>query len=813
VLQNPLSTAIGSQEISFGQTFQADQVPQGGQIMALINGVEVAVQMDVKTTYPDGSVEMAVLTLLQPALAANASTDVMLVKSTAAPAPAINLATALANYSLTVDLSMTNADGSVTPVHIDAVAALEAALKAGTATYWLQGPNATQAEVDVPVSGSMHLVFDITAYANGTFTTDVQFDNDLAMGATGGAVQYNATITQNGTVAYQQSDIQQLQYENWDQQVWSGTAPAVNVQHDIAALEATGAIANYDLTTGVSESLLASEESIMAAAGWDTPLAANGVTQGMPATGGRGDIGPTTQANAAWLLTQSSQAAAYALGQADASGAVPWNFYNAAAGTWLNTAQYPDIWIDPRANPDNGTTPLTQQVPTDTPWIADQAHQPDLAYDAYLLTGSEYYLSELNAQASYSVISQWPDATEGRDGAQGNVIQGNQVRGAAWSLREIDEAAYANPTGSAEKAYFTGIANNNWQWLVAQLPTWTAEEGQTSGYIPGGYSAGVLPAWQQDYFVSTAVEAAEQGNQDALTYLEWSTNFIAGRFLNGAAGFDPHNGATYNLGTVTPSGATDTTWAELQASTVVLGDDNGTGWTITDGGDYAELALQSLAGLITTTESAESIEAYGYLVGSGAPYIDTATFQSDTQFDIVPRLSDGNLLTGNNVFISNDTVNGTVVTGSATADQLITETGTANVTIQGGSGMNLLYAGSGATTLIGGANADYLFGGSGADTFSAGAGSNYMMAGTGAATFNLNTADVAQDIIAGFKIGTDLLHITQGTGAVLNTTQDMSLIQGATQDSSGSAVLHLSATHDVTLSGIAANQVTRAMFA
>jgi Ca2+-binding RTX toxin-like protein len=452
-------------------------------------------------------------------------------------------------------------------------------------------------------------------------------------------------------------------------------------------------------------------------------------------------------------------------------------------------------------------------VPTDTPWTADPAHEPDLSYVAYLMTGSQYYLNELNAEASYSLVAEWPDATAGRDGAQGNVIQGEQLRGAAWSLRQIDEAAYANPTGSAEKAYFTGIENNNWQWLVAQLPTWTAQEGQTSGYIPGGYSAGVLPPWQQDYFVSTAVEAAEQGNKDALTYLEWSTNFIAGRFLNGAAGFAPHNGATYNLGTETPSGATDTTWAQMQASTVVLGQDNGTGWAITEGGNYAELALQSLAGLITTTESAEAVQAYGYLLGSGAPYIDTATHQTDTQFNIVPRLTDGNLLTGDNVHISNDTINGTVVSGSATADQLINETGSANVTLQGGSGMNLLFAGSGTTSLVGGGNADYLFGSTGADTFSAGAGSNYMMAGTGAATFALNNADVAQDIIAGFKIGTDHLQISQSTGAVLNTTQDMSLIQGATQDSSGSAVLHLSATHDVTLSGIAASQLTRAMFA
>jgi hypothetical protein len=638
VLQNPLSTALGAQEITFAQTFQDGGVPLGGQVMALINGVEVAVQMDVKTSYADGSVETAVLTMLQPALAANSSTNVMLVNSTVAPGAAINLATALANYSLGVDLSITNADGSVTPVHIDAVAAMEAALKAGTASYWLQGPNATQAEVDVPVSGSLHVVFDITAYANGTYSADVQFDNDLAMGATGGAVTYNATITQNGSVAYQQSNIQQYQYQNWHQEVWSAGAPAVNVQHDIAALEATGAVQNYDLTAGVSTSVLDSEASTMAAPGWGGPLAVNGVSQYMPTTGGRGDIGPTTQADAAWLLTQTPQAAAYALGQADAAGAVPWNFYNAAAGTWLNTAQYPDIWVDGRGGPGSYTTGLTQQVSSDTGWTTDPAHQPDLSYLAYLMTGSRYYLDELNAQASWSVIDQWP-AEQARNKGEGNVIRGAQLRGAAWDLREIDEAAYANPAGSAEKAYFTGIANANWSWLVAQLPSWTALEGQTSGYIMGAtYAGGAIPPWQQDHFVSTAVQAAEQGNKDALTYLEWSTNFIAGRFLNGAAGFAPHNGATYLIGTLTPSGAVVTTWAQMQASTVATGNDNGTGWAHS-GGDYAQLALVSLAGLITTTHSPQAVQAYRYLLGAGAPYTDAKAFQSDVQFNIVPRMN------------------------------------------------------------------------------------------------------------------------------------------------------------------------------
>ena len=34
--------------------------------------------------------------------------------------------------------------------------------------------------------------------------------------------------------------------------------------------------------------------------------------------------------------------------------------------------------------------------------------QPDLSYVAYLMTGDRYYLDQLNAQATFSVFSDWP---------------------------------------------------------------------------------------------------------------------------------------------------------------------------------------------------------------------------------------------------------------------------------------------------------------------------------------------------------------------------------------------------------------------
>src|SRR5262249_5780082 len=63
-LQNTQATALAAHEITFGEVFAPGQVPQGSQLAAVINGVTIPVQLDVKTTNADGSVKMGIVTLL-----------------------------------------------------------------------------------------------------------------------------------------------------------------------------------------------------------------------------------------------------------------------------------------------------------------------------------------------------------------------------------------------------------------------------------------------------------------------------------------------------------------------------------------------------------------------------------------------------------------------------------------------------------------------------------------------------------------------------------------------------------------------------
>lgn len=624
---------------SLGHVFSAGELAAGQAMTALVNGQSVPVQVDVKTTYADGSAKMAVLTLARPALAPGAIVEARLTPTAAPQAPDLDLASSLASHSFAVTL--TAANGAVT--QIDVLAALRDALANGTASVWQDGPLAAQARVEIQLPGSQRMVFDVTTFASGGMAVEAQFNNDDAMQAIGGRVAYQAAVTIDGRLAAQAS-LNQGQYQNWHQSFSSDGrdggqglgAPNsgwLNIRHDVAQLQEAGAVARYDLGLDVDPALLNKWAAATAAPGWNAPLAVNGVVQYMPTSGGREDIGITTTANTAWLISQDARAAAYAMGQAETASAIPWHAWDAQNNTWLGTDAYPALWIDYRGGPgipgNPTSTGLTQKVDDASGWSVDQAHQPDLSYVPYLLTGERWMLDNLQAQASWSLMSTWPYP---RGNADDIVVLEVQLRAAAWSLRQIDEAAWISPEGSPEKAAFAEASAANWAWLVAQIPRWTQEQGEAYGWVPGAYGNGVQAPWQQDYFASTAIAAASRGNADAATFLEWQTNFLIGRFTHAADGFNLRDGAAYNIAVGDPvTGISYQTWAEIGAATVARGYSNGTGWAQSQG-NYAQLALATLAAIANlpgSPQAAAAAAAYDALIAQAPPFTATSNYARD----------------------------------------------------------------------------------------------------------------------------------------------------------------------------------------
>ncbi len=649
LLRNPTGGAAAPGFVTFGQVFQPGQVRRGTALALAMRGRDEPAQMDVKATNPDGSVRMAVVTVAAPALPAHGTVPAMLVTG-----PGMGAGTGGAAVPLAADTGLEVAltvRGETAPRIIRLDGLLGAALATGGPTAganpWLAGPLATEARLDAPVAGSLHVLFDVRRHADRSVAIDVIFANDIAMRPGGGDAAYDVTISQGGKLLLHKAGIRQFDYTVWHHVFRSGGAAEDDVVHDIAYLERTGAILDYDLRAGAARSALADELAALSKGGPAFDILGNaGLATYMPMSGGRPDIGPTTEANAIWLVTQNPIAAAYALAQADASGSVPWHMFDPQAGTYLTTLGHPDIWADTRGGT-HQTSGLTQPPRDSTDncgcWSPDPAHQPDLSTIPYLLTGSRYRLDELTAQAAWDVINTWPGPRKNGEGIVADIYF--QVRQIAWNLRDIGNAAYILPDTHPLKRYFATLLERNLAYLLTTAHGLEVRQGETHGWLesrdPG--TPFELAPWQQDYLGLMVALAAKQGAPGARDLLAWESHFLVGRFLAADRGFSPYDGAAYQL-VVAPSPGTNwvSTWREVAALTEAAGYSGcpvrgslaGCGWAKNAFPQYQHQALAVVAETARVLHTPDAAAAAAWLVRHVA-LGNTAT-ADDVRFNIAP---------------------------------------------------------------------------------------------------------------------------------------------------------------------------------
>jgi hypothetical protein len=822
-LQNTGTMTQSSGYATFGEVFALGAVNPTDSLVARINGINYAVQMDVKSTNADGSVRQAILTLDAPAIAAGGNLDLMLSKgAAAAPFPAAPSASALlaSGYDTTVNLTFHNPDGTTTTASASAHAALQAALNAGTVQTWLNGSGVNEYDVVTTVNGGkLKVEFDIRAYADGTTKTDVIFDNSWLFSPGKTDLTYDVSISQAGQV-YAATGVQQYLYSLWHHEVDSAGTINPNVQYDVPYLEGTGAVPAYDTSIGAADAGIQSSFSGLNATNTG-PMGTAGVTTYMPMTGARPDIGTQPNWVAEWLVSQNATAQQVMMADADASGGVPWHFTDENTGKPISLQTYPNFWDDYRGRlvPANGWPNTGTGA---DPWIPDPAHMPDLNYVTYLTSGSHYQLELLQAQADFALTasnSGYGDSTWTLPATTAQSVVGaiNVTRAIAWSLREVAEAAYITPDNDPLKPYFVSQLNTNMNSLVTQYIKNGADSayGQLSGFIQGLNIHSVAP-WQQGYIVTVLGDIAAmnipQASANAVAMLNYMNNFVSGLYTNGTNGYSPLDGAGYWLNTDDPTtGAPYTTWAQFYQGNVAAGNivpqtSQLGGYPTDTGGGYPVIARAALADLITYTQSPQAIQAYGYVASqiaysfSVAGQSETAAYQLNLQWSQMPRLPDGTWLQMSQMQI--DTSDAASVTLTAKdGDSLLSVVGSGTAVLNGGTGScDLLFGGSGPTTLNAGTGNDYLFAGSGPTMFNDNIGHNYMHGGTGANAYVFGESHSGHDTIANFNAATDTLRI----GANLNgngITTASQLIAGATVNN-GNAVFHLSPNDDITLLGV-----------
>ncbi len=795
-LQNLSATNGSGQVLTFGEVFLDGEIAAGSHLMARIGGQLVPVQMDVKTTYADGSVKHAILSVAPTALTGNGSTAMMLTTAGAgATGPALSAGEILShNYNLKVEIDFRDGQGVHT---IDAAQVLSQAIQAGKVETWLSGPLASEFRVETTVAGDLKAKFDIRLTADGGIDTNVILARDATYVDGPNymkSITYDATIKSNGVVAAQYNAISHNQNANWHEEIWSGARAQVNVVHDVDHLVATGAVPTYDTSLGVNEGALNGLTT-----GNIAPMGNGTVEKYMPQTGGRADIGMLPTWAVQYLLSQDPRAAATMFANADASGSIPWHFIDEATNDPVRLDRHPELWTDGRQPPGSNPSALPKTFDiNNTGWQPEVAHEPSLTYLPYLITGSHYYLDELQAQTAFNMIARYPGYRE----ANADWFY-DQLRGEAWDLRTLGQAVFATPDNDPMKAYFDAVLTEQLSHLTNVYITSGKLDGsgQIEGFFRAAYPETETAPWQNDFLATALAQLVDQGFGQAGPLLQWAENYLAGRYLNGDNGYDPKAGPTYYLTFINPATrAYYDTWGQLYQANFATNTSTefGYGGAYPDwAGGYAAGARAAMAGLFNVTHSVDALEAFGYVISQTQNGRMPADFSGNPTFFMTPRLPDGSVL--------------------AIGDMKVAS-GAGPATLSAGSRPSLLYGGTGKDNIVGGSKSDVLFGGAGNDTIKGGPGNDYLYGGKGddrleggpgADTFVFDRVNAGHDVIADFKPGEDRIAFGKANVTNQGLTAE-GLLTGATVDGSGNLVLHPGEGSDITLVGVHQGELSAA---
>lgn len=529
--------------VSFGQVFaRGDVLVTNSLVGQLSDGTGLPLQMDVKATHPDGSVRHAVISAVLPSLSPSESRTINLAKTAAAaqataPAPTALLA---AGFTSQVKLTMAGLTYS---------ASADELLKGTNYKTWLAGPIANEWIVSAPLktadgTAHPHLTarFAIRWYsAIKKARVDVTVENDWAYEAAPQNFTYDAQVLVGGQKVYDKPALTHFHHARWRKMFWWGEAPQVHVRHNTRYLINSRAVPNYDQSIAVSETGLAALGASWTAAN-TAPMGVGIAAAYMPMTGGRQDIGLLPAWSALYLLSMDKRAKDVMLGTADLAGSYSSHYRDKLTDRPVSLMDYPYMTILGReGDTKNLATGKYEAFPScasadacTTPYTHDSSHQPALAYLPYLVTGDYYYLEELQFWSMWNVFSSNP----GYRGDIKGLLYADQVRGQAWSLRTLSEAAYITPDADPLKVHFNSFLSNNLDWYNATYTTNAA--ANALGVITNGYALGYandtgLAPWQDDFFTAAVGHAAELGFTKAAPLLAWKSKFAVSRMVGAGA--------------------------------------------------------------------------------------------------------------------------------------------------------------------------------------------------------------------------------------------------------------------------------------
>lgn len=724
-LKNNWREASADDFLTFGVAFAPGKLRPAQSVSFVAGGDAFKAQLDVKALNDDGSVRHAVATIATPVLAEGKETEGKFVLSSPAPNALFDAAAVVEQkFSLPVRLRFYFANAAHEDVVVDLRQDALVAFGSDDAP-WLAGPLAVERRIEKPVATHLRLRADIRVYRDGDIRTSLAFINDKSFAPGRRDMVYDVEIGRADKPAFAAARVPHHRASNWRRVFWIGRQPRLHVAHKLDDLISSSAILPFDRSLGVDAGRIARNDDRLAEL---PPMSPALVERYFPRTGGRDDIGVVPVWTANYLVAQSEAAKRVMLANADAAGAVPWHYADDNSGTPISIEKTPKFWADRRGleqryAPDNPAAAIFES--SDGGWTIDHAHKPALSAVPWIVTGDHYYADELAMQGAWAVFGVYPRRREGGVIA----IDRGQVRGTAWSLRDISDAAFLLPDAHPSKAYLQRVLKMN---LAAMREKYVEEDamagaGETKGFIEEHIEREPerISPWQNDYVAVAAWLAARRGSEDARTLLQWMSNFAAGRFLSPQ--FDWRFATAYVFPAKLGSGNYVADWALLSSRTKAHAAESPAGFigheNLADG--YIGSAGAALDAIASGASTPDAFAAFGFWLrktqglsmwrsaeAGGAWARNTFLFEAHApngaryQRDAIKWKGKGG--GGNDLIIAE--LSGGAISGAAGDDVLI-----------GLGGDDRISGGEGGDYLNGGGGNNILSGGDGPDIFAVGA--------------------------------------------------------------------------------------------
>jgi len=562
-LVNIENKTIQNGYVTFGHVYNPGDVPRGFTLNAQVPGAgALPLQVDAKATHPDGSLRHAILTAKIASLAGSTTIPVEFNLEPIQNASPLSADALLQTaYDVAVELTVGGVLYSASARDL-----LQNALNTGSLKTWLSGPLVTEWLVMSPVKESggqehPHLTarFNIRAFAGmNKVRTAVIIENNWAFEPNPRGFTYDVTIKVGDIVVYSKMGLKHTHHSRWRKVVWWGEEAQIQVKYDQKYLFSTGAVPNYDLSVQVPGSVLSQMTTDF------VPMSNMDINDYMPATGANADIGPLPRWASIYLLTMDARAQFNTLVNGDAGGSYQIHYRNKTTDLPVTIDDYPYMTLLGREgdtyNPDTGQYEAFPDVSNGLDkYTPDDAHQPSIAFLPYLISGDYYFLEELQFWANYNLIQMNPYYRD----LQKGLLNRGQVRGQAWSLRTLGQAAFITPDSHPLKAYFDEKVRNNIDWYTSEYPQ--NNQSNKLGWLASGYALvygpyGIAP-WQDDFFTWCIGYLVDLGYTGAEQLLSWKAQFVVGRMV--ADGYCWLNASAYSLQVGTAGGVDYATFAQL----------------------------------------------------------------------------------------------------------------------------------------------------------------------------------------------------------------------------------------------------------